>query len=952
MLDTLYSLITQVFGNLAQLSIVEKIIKILTQLSIISWLVWIVAEKSVLAQSSNIVPDDTLKSESSLVEQNFLGLPIELIQGGAIRGVNLFHSFREFNISEGRSAYFISPSADIQNILARVTGSNPSLIFGVLGTLQSDGSVSNANLFLINPNGIIFGKNGSLNVGGSFVATTANAVNFNHQGLFSASTPEVPQLLTINPSAFLFNQIQPAPIINQARGVNLYPDITSGITSSYGKSILFLGGNVIFDGGIITALDGKVEVGGLAENGSVGLNIDGNNLDLTFPINVAKADISLTKQSLINTIGEAGGAIDLVGNNINIAGQSEIVSGSLRNQNSRDIKIQASHLNISEGSHISTLKYATGKGGNIIIDTQNLNMFDVSSISTNTEGTGKGGDITINTQNLSMFGVNGFPFIGTNTDGTGNSGDILINTENLNMNLAGIGTATYGGQGNAGNVSIQATNSVNLNNSTLSTSSLGLGNSIIQGAGGNILISAKILNLENVSSIAATSLLGQGNPGDITIETSDSINLSNSGIFANSFSAASGGNINIETQNLNIRDGGQLTNSSFDPTSNNILDVLAKTNNSLDPVIQQNLLTAIAQINKDINLQNTNNLGQSNSGNINIRATNSLVMTGISPTDKNRHNLISTETLGAGKAGTLSIETGEFIASDASVLSTQTTSSGDGGNLIIKGDAVELSNNAQIVAASEGTGKAGNINLTTARNLNATNSQILTSSRQSSGGNINLTAENIRLFDNSDIRTNVFSGAGGGGNITLTANSIIALNDSDILSFARDGKGGDITFYTSIFFSSPIYRPTSFTTDAASINTLDGNNRVDINASGAVSGSITGVPDISFLENSLTELPENVIDTNAILANSCIARRNNQQGGTFFVTGSGGLPERPGDAPLPPYSTGTLQSVPHNITPRKWKIGDRIVEPQGLYRLANGKMILSRECSDSPAPSH
>ncbi|PHJ61276.1 hypothetical protein VF14_09635 [Nostoc linckia z18] len=930
--------------------------KILTQLTVISWLICVVLAESVLAQSSNIVPDDTLNSESSLVEENFLGLPIELIQGGAIRGINLFHSFREFNVSEGRSAYFINPSADIQNILARVAGTNRSEIFGVLGTLQSDFSPSKANLFLINPNGIIFGQNGSINVGGSFVATTADAVRFNNQGLFSASSPEVPQLLTINPSAFLFNQIQPAPIINQSRGVNLYPGITSGITSSYEKSILLLGGNVIFDGGIITALGGKVEVGGLAENGSVALNIDGNNLDLIFPTNVAKADIYLTKQALINTTGEAGGETQLVGNNIKIAGQSEIISVTFRNQNSRNIKIQASQLDIFESSQIATLKYAAGTGGNIIIDTQNLNIFDISSIGTNAEGIGKGGDIIINTQNLNMSlnmsGVTRLPVIVTNTSSTGDGGDILINTENLNMNLAFIGTATYGGQGNAGNVSIQATNSVNLNNSTLSTSSIGLGNSTTQGAGGNMMISAKTLNLENVSAIATTSFLGQGNPGDTTLKISDSINLSNSGIFANSFSAASGGNINIETENLNILDGSQLTNSSFDFISNNSLDVLTKTNNFLDPAIEQTLLTAILLLRNDINLQNTQNLGQSNSGNINIRATKSVVMSSISPTDKNRQNIISTETLGAGKAGTFTLETGEFIARDGSVISTKTTSSGDGGNLIIKADAVELTDNAQIVALSEGTGKAGNINLNAARNLIATNSNISTSSIQSSGGNININAENIRLFGNSDIRTNVFTGAGGGGDITLSANSIIALDDSDILSFASDGQGGDIRFNTRAFLSSPLYRPTAFTTDTATINTLNDNQQVDVNASGAVSGTITGVPDISFLQNSLTELPENAIDTNALLANSCIVRRNNQQGGSFFVTGSGGLPERPGDAPLSPYSTGTMQSVSNqnnsstrNISRSRWKIGDPIIEPQGIYRLSNDKVVLSRECS-------
>lgn len=121
------------------------------------------------AQQSNIVPDSTLGTESSQVIDNFQGLPIEVITGGATRKINLFHSFQEFNVSEGRGAYFFSPSANIQNILARVTGNNPSEILGRLGTFGS----SNPNLFLINPNGIVFGKNASLDVQGSFVGTTA-----------------------------------------------------------------------------------------------------------------------------------------------------------------------------------------------------------------------------------------------------------------------------------------------------------------------------------------------------------------------------------------------------------------------------------------------------------------------------------------------------------------------------------------------------------------------------------------------------------------------------------------------------------------------------------------------------------------------------------------------------------------------------------------------------------
>ena len=110
-----------------------------------------------LSQASNIVPDDTLGDESSQVIENFDGQPVEVITGGAQREQNLFHSFQEFNVSEGRGAYFNSPNVDVQNIFSRVTGSNPSEIMGVLGTFGE----SNPDLYLVNPNGIIFGENAS-----------------------------------------------------------------------------------------------------------------------------------------------------------------------------------------------------------------------------------------------------------------------------------------------------------------------------------------------------------------------------------------------------------------------------------------------------------------------------------------------------------------------------------------------------------------------------------------------------------------------------------------------------------------------------------------------------------------------------------------------------------------------------------------------------------------------
>ncbi|WP_346290130.1 filamentous hemagglutinin N-terminal domain-containing protein [Sphaerothrix gracilis] len=149
----------------------------------------LVSEKRAIAQ---ITPDATLGSEASIVapDADVRGGSAELIQGGATRGVNLFHSFADFNVAELQRVYFANPIG-IENILGRVTGSSAS---NILGTLGVDGS---ANLFLLNPNGIVFGPNAQLDITGSFVASTAAAFDFNGQ-LFSATDPTVPTLLTVS----------------------------------------------------------------------------------------------------------------------------------------------------------------------------------------------------------------------------------------------------------------------------------------------------------------------------------------------------------------------------------------------------------------------------------------------------------------------------------------------------------------------------------------------------------------------------------------------------------------------------------------------------------------------------------------------------------------------------------------------------------------------------------
>ncbi|MEM6613592.1 MAG: filamentous hemagglutinin N-terminal domain-containing protein, partial [Cyanobacteria bacterium P01_C01_bin.72] len=160
------------------------------------------------AAAAQILPDGT--TDTSVVNNCQSACAIT---GGVRANQNLFHSFHEFNIPPGGSAYFANPGVD--KIFSRITGSNPSEIFGTLGI-----SGGNADLFLLNPNGIIFGAGAALDLNGSFFATTADEIKFGQQGSFfdTPKQQEYLALLTVNPSAICFNRIEPngSIILDQA----------------------------------------------------------------------------------------------------------------------------------------------------------------------------------------------------------------------------------------------------------------------------------------------------------------------------------------------------------------------------------------------------------------------------------------------------------------------------------------------------------------------------------------------------------------------------------------------------------------------------------------------------------------------------------------------------------------------------------------------------------------
>ena len=222
-----------------------------------------------VALAQNITLDGTLGVARPLAGPNYNILQSD----GQTVGSNLFHSFGKFNLDSGETANFYSDSS-IRNILARVTGGQ-SLINGLLQTVSG-----NVNLFLINPSGIAFGPNAQLSVGdttrGSFVATTVDALVWPNGKQFSAANPGGPDsLLTLvgDPSGFLAS-LRPPQLITTSG---------SNLSTHDGQSLLFLGGDVQLDNASLFASGGRVELGGLAGVGIVGLDVSGNKLHLKFP---------------------------------------------------------------------------------------------------------------------------------------------------------------------------------------------------------------------------------------------------------------------------------------------------------------------------------------------------------------------------------------------------------------------------------------------------------------------------------------------------------------------------------------------------------------------------------------------------------------------------------------------------------------------------------------------
>jgi filamentous hemagglutinin family protein len=655
-------------------------------------------------------------------------------------GTNLFHSFDQFNVGVGNTAQFLNttPSLPTSNILSRVTGANPSSIFGTIDTMSYPG----ANLFLMNPAGIVFGPNATLHVGGSVAFTTANYLRLSDTGIFHAE-PTATSVLTAAPVvAFGFLGTNPAAIAVQRSSLEVKP----------GQSISLVGGNKGF-----TYTDPSTGTSAFVPDG---VNVTGGHLSVSGgQINIAS--VASPGEILTGTLDQApninGQSVRTLGT-VQISEQSSIDSskgtgtilirgGRLTIDNSKisastgDISLDATSILIKNSAEVVTSTATDANSGHItLMASGDIDMDSSVFVDTfaATGSSGHAGNIVFNSSHGDVNLTGGAEVISfTETNSSGNTGSIKIDAPRGDILLANssfvFNSNKDGGTGKVETIQINA-----LNLHLHDASAIG-GDNEGSHVSGNIAITLDGRLTLAGGSVINTGVFGPADSSDLIISASDILITGknsdglNSGLYTSTLSSGDGGRLRLFTDNLQLTDGGILSSKS----SIGAKKIIPSGDGGV------------------VSVEGYRNPGTS----ITIDGPGSGIF--------------------ATAAGT-----------------------GNGGAINLSAQSLTMTNGATITASSTNTGpspgNAGDISINAGQSLEMRDSSITTQSKQAIGGNIDIRAiDRVRLV-NSTVSTSVSAGGGSSGNITIDPN-LVVLQNSSILAQAFQGQAKNITIFTPLF---------------------------------------------------------------------------------------------------------------------------------------------------------
>ena len=820
---------------------------------------------------------------------------------GQTRGSNLFHSFSEFDLRAGESAVFSGP-ASIENIIGRVTGGDASMIDG---TIRSN--IAGANLFLLNPAGILFGPNAALDISGSFYAGTADYLRFDDGAVFQADPARSSVLSVAQPQSFGFLSANPA-------GITL-DDAQLEVPS--GETLSLVGGDIDITGttrkASLLAPGGEIDLVGVGVIGEV--NLDDPQLLSTE--GAKSGDIHLSN-ARISTKGEAAERVVIKGGRIQIENGSTV-----RSENSKAVDAvepgldieAASQIEISGGSGLYSNSLGAGKGGDLRIKAKELVLKDdMSLIWSQAYGEGDGGDIRIDVDVLTLDQGN----IESVASSTGNGGAIRINAaDSIVVKGAGgetehgYGITSWGtgqGLGRPGEITI-TTGLLDLRNwGNISMISTGLSNLIT--------IEAEKIHLDN-SSISVTGLFGE-EIGDISIHANTFEAFNNSIVGAGTSDSADAGMINLTADSI-LLDGSyissgtlQLSDTSNPGNGGNIrieADQLTLQNHGRIYVSSTigagDAGSIVIDVADTLSLSDDSDIsteayGMGNAGDIDISA-HSIRLDGNSDISASTRgpgqggnifiqaralglhgeSAISSISNGSGNAGSIKIGCDGNIHLDDGRVFAASLKDGKGGDIQITAENLHLSNNAMITAGNFGTADAGNIAIDVKGDVTVDGSRINTESKQADGGDIRIKSGHLIHINDSKVKANIGGGAETtGGNIRLQSRNVV-LNQSQVMADALQGQGGNIDIFADTYLADP-----TSVVDASSSLGIDG--VVDIRAP------------LRNLSGSLKPLSHEFLNAADLLKAPCEARVMGGDYGSFIVKGLDALPMEPGSLQISP----------------------------------------------------
>ncbi|OLT64464.1 beta strand repeat-containing protein, partial [Moorena producens] len=888
-----------------------------------------------------------------------------------------------------------------------------------------------ANLFLINPNGIFFGPNSRLDVGGSFFGSTADSVLFDNSFKFSATNPDAPPLLTIKGPLGLQYGSNPGTITNQLSFLRV-PD---------GQTLGLIGGDVNIPGGFNIALDGRIELGSVGANGVVKLTPTDTSFVLDYSGVQAYKDISLSDGARVVTTGESGGSIQVQGGNVSLRDRSDVFANTIGSQNGGGIVVRASQLSLKDGSRIIANVFGLGQGGDLSITTGELIVSDGAFVSASTVAEGDGGDLTVNASSTVELSSDLFAV----TFGTGNAGNLSITTGQLIVKDGAIVSASTFGEGDSGNLTVDADSIQLIGTSAddrVRSGLLAQTNEIATGNAGDVKITTGELIVSDGARVSA-SAFGEGDGGNLTVDADSTVQLigtsadgRSSSLVAQTEGKGNAGDVKITTEELIVSDGAEVSASTFGEGDGGNLTVNASSTvkvigTSADGPFGSGLfaqanpnskgnagnlsITTGQLIVKDGAQVSASTRGEGNGGTLSIDASSTVQLIGTTADGRISSGLFA-QTEGKGKAGDVNIATGELIVSDGAQVLAITVDEGDGGNLIVdadstvqligtsadgrivsglfaqvnpgsKGNAGNLSittgqlsveDGARVSAATFGEGNGGNLTVNASESVQLIGtgtsadgefpSGLFIQANREATGNagdlLNITTDKLIISDGAEVSARSINKDSSAGTVDINANSIFLDNNGRITAETAGGDDSNIKLFSRdirLLNESKIITEAQNTTTGGKIeiktDTLVGlgdsdiiadadqgsGGRVEINAKGIFGlefrdrltpdnditstsergSSFNGevILNISQVDptSGLNELPGILVDAEAILANDLCGFENDRiaGGSSFTIIGKGGLPPTPEDPVINAHRTVRWRTRPRLASNRQ-----------------------------------